>query len=282
MVLMCEQERLIADELALVNDATFYSIGVVTDWTTIATKNITLAKQLIVMIKTNFHSALDGSGSANYWNGRIKVDGIPLWTLGGTCSNTIPGNDYSTPDIYILLGAGAHTITFDAAMWVAGGTSRAVGVNFIFIAQLNFNDVLGGAYESVNTSVPAGVQTVVLDPHLAISAARSTPIGPIANYALFVFVVVEDVAASPVRQTHMKNIGESNDDSKINITLFIRHYNNSTDPHTPQESVQVNFTARTNDDTDGNATNPSYGRGAKGTYVYYTPTNSDIDVIVQA
>jgi hypothetical protein len=266
MVFLDEPERLIADELALVNDATFYSISAVADWTTVATKNITLAKQLIVMIKANFHSYL--SSGSNYWNGRIKIDGTPLWTLGGTYSPNL-GNDYLTPDIYVLLTAGAHAITFDAATW-ALGTNGAVGVSFIFIAQLNFNDALsGGPWDSGGVSVPAGVQTTLLNQNVTIPAGRSTPIGPIANYSLFIFVVAKDAGASPVRQTHMKNSGDSNDASKINVTLFVN-------------DAQVNFNARTNDDADERVDNPSYGTGAKGYYVYRASVNQALNIKVKA
>jgi hypothetical protein len=256
MVLLVEQERLFADELQVVSDSNTYgaSLG---DWTTKKSYNVTLSKQLIVFVKATFNVA-----NLVFGAGRITVDGYSLWSTGGFSNQSI-----TSPDIYILLAAGSHTFNFDMAIWsgVAGGS-----VSFIYIGQLNFNDALSvGPLDSGAVSIPAGVDTLLINQNVTIPAGRATPMGPIANYSLFIFVYAFDASASPTRQTHMKSSGESNDGGKINVKLFIN-------------DVQVNWGPRANDDADGNTSNPSYGRGSRGTYCYPMVAGQTFNIKVKA
>lgn len=256
MVLLSEQERLYAGELVLVNDTTTYNLTSLADWTTKKSCSITLSKQLLVMIKATFTV-----GNGVYGAGRITVDGTPVWSTGGIAGT---GADTVSPDIYVLLATGAHTINFDCACWYLAAT---VGVRNIYIGQLNFNDMLSsGPSDSGSVSVPASTLTTVLNQNITIPAGRTLPVGTVANYALLLYVVAKNTGGS--RRTHMKNIGDSNDSAKLNTTLYIN-------------DVQVSWTSRANDDADGNSSNPTYGLGADGVYLYPVAANQTLNVKVK-
>jgi len=257
MVLLSEQERLYADELMLVNDIATYSLSSVADWTTEKSCNVNLPKQLIVMIKAEWVLTTNGNGA-----GRITVDGYPVWSTGGLA----PGADVTSPDIYVLLAAGAHTINFDCACFNTTG-GMTVSVRNIYIGQLNFNDMLSsGPWDSGSVSLPQSTLITVLNKNITIPASRTLPVGTIINYSLLVYVVAKSAAGG--RETHMKNVGDSNDSAKVNTTLYIN-------------DVQVNWTSRANDDADGSASNPTYGRGADGVYIYPVVANQTLNIKVK-
>jgi hypothetical protein len=257
MVLLVEQERLYADELQLFSDAGPYGITAVADWTLGHTYTVVLTKQLIVFIHATVQ--VNNADCA----ARIDVDGVPVWSTGGITAGK------NTPDIFVLLAAGSHTIKLWTAMWVAGA-SPYVRFATIFIGQLNFRDVLGsGPWDSGNIGISD--DTVLLDKTVTIPAGRQTPIGQIQQYSLFVFVVAKDVTGGlgGVRATHMKNVGDSGDASKINVKLFIN-------------TVQVSWTTRVNDDADGNAANPTYGKGSLGQHWAIVTPNQSLRIQVEA
>lgn len=257
MVLLTEQERLYADEFNVVNGETSPALVAAADWTTEKTYSFTLTKQEIMMLK----GIVSVSGGTTRGDGRITIDGFPLWASGGINIGTA-----TTPEMYVLLAAGAHTVNFDCAMWFAGG-SQDVHWSFIYVGLLNFNDKLGGAWDSGDVAFANELKTVI-DESIVIPTGRNLPIGTLSKYSAFVHVVILDNSAAPTRKTRMKNIGDSNDSGKVNATLWIN-------------DAQVNWATRANDDADGGSTNTSYGRGSEGYYFVPVSANQTLDVKVK-
>jgi hypothetical protein len=272
MVLLSEQERLYADELQVLNDAGPYNQTSITDWTTKKSAGFTLSKQLIVMLKATFVAdAGTTTGSDVCGNGRITVDGVPVWSSGyleGQASG--PQTQTATsPDIYVLLAAGLHTVNFDVALYYTWASGWKVYVSNMYIGQLNFNDKLsGGPWDSGSVALSAGVQATLVNQNITVPAGRVLPNGQIINYGLFVYVVGLDVSASPSRRSHMKNAGESDDSGSINFRLYIN-------------SAETGWTSRAQDDGQRTA-NPTYGRGAQGNYYTIAAINQTLNVQVRA
>jgi hypothetical protein len=257
MVLLAEQERLYADELQLVSDGSQYTVTGPVDWTTMKSFNIILPKQLIMMVRASFA----GNGS---YNARITVDGVPIYCLGGI-NGSGWGSALNTPDIYVLLTSGAHTVSFDGSSWTS---SSWAGVQTIFIGQLNFKDTIGGGpWNSGSVALTGGTQTI-LNQNIAIPASRALPVGTIINYSFFIFVTAKDTYSSPSRKAHFKNVGDSDDSTKLNVKLFIN-------------DSQVNFTSKNNDDAEGNTSNPTYGRGGIGYYISTVTPNQTLNLKVK-
>jgi hypothetical protein len=258
MVLLSEQERLYADELQILNDPGPYGVSSNQDWDTVKTSTFTLPKQLIVMVRAEFYT--EPIGTASNGAGRITVDGAPVWGTGGMAmSTTIP-----SPDIYILLAAGSHTINFDLCQWAGSGH---VDVHNLYIGQLNFNDKLGNNWDSGSVALGAGNWTTVLNQNITIPAARTTPLGTINRYSLFVYAVAKQPGGT--RITHMKNPGDSMDGGKLNVGLWIN-------------GSQVSWAQKANDDADGSANNPSYGLGcADGVYISSVAPGQTLNIKVQ-
>jgi hypothetical protein len=271
MVLLAEQERLYADELQILNDAGPYNQTSVTDWTSKKSVGFTLSKQLIVMLRATFVAdAGTTTGSDVCGNGRITVDGVPVWTAGymeGQASG--PQTQIATsPDIYVSLASGSHTVSFDVALYYTYASGWKVYVSNMYIGQLNFNDKLsGGPWDSGSVALSAGVQATLVNQNITVPTGRVLPNGQIINYGLFVYVVGLDVSASPSRRSHMKNAGESDDSGSINFRLYIN-------------GAETGWTSRAQDDGLRTA-NPAYGRGAQGNWLNYAAANQSLTLQVK-
>jgi hypothetical protein len=272
MVLLTEQERLIAYEQDLINDTTGVQITAVADWTTEKTYNITLAQALIVYLKVQWYMGNSGGGVSCSGAGRILIDGYPFYGTGGQYWSGINGGSMNipSPDLYVLLAAGSHTITIQVAAWKLT-SSGYIGVNSVFIAQLLFNDVLSaGPWDSGSIQIaPEGSWVTLLNQNVTIPAGRTLPVGNIANYSAFLYLIVKDVSASPSRRVHLKSTPEGPDGSKISIRLYIN-------------GTYVAWTTRTNDDADGDTSdNATYGCGASGSYIAPVAVNQTLNIQVQ-
>ncbi len=276
MVLLVEQERLYADELKIVDDATQYAQTSVADWTTKKSVTFTLSKQLIVMIKGTFVADAGSTVTSDVRGaGRITVDAIPIWSTGGIRNqqSAPPALSIASPDIYILLAAGSHTINFDISIFYTYSLGWKIYVTNIYIGQLNFNDLLGsGPWDSGSMQI-TGSDTTLTDKTITIPAGRQTPIGQIQQYSLFIFAVAKDISGGAVggkRATHMKNAGESDEYGKVNAKLFLN-------------GTQISWTARANDDADGDTSdNPTYAKGSDGYYYALVSPNQNLEITIKA
>jgi len=250
--MFAEQERLYADELSLSSDSTEYEEHAAThDWTARKTVTFTTTKDLILCVKANFWSVVGASVAKGAM--RITIDDKPIWASGGKSLPAGTTTNFPTPDIYVYLASGAHHLDFDTAVWVLGSIQK-FGLNSHNVGLLNFNDKLGSITDSGSVANAAGVLTTILNVDVTVPAARKLPVGEIAHYSALIYAVAVDSHTGTTRRTKMLLIGESNVAAHNNCHLFIN-------------DVEVDWSDHLDDDEDADATNPTYGLGAKGIYI---------------
>ncbi len=182
MVLLAEQERLIAQEANLVNDATQYAATTASwvllkDW-----GNITMPADGILLIK--FDSFLDTTGGSGAI--RIKVGSyyvLTSWTNLATSQS------------------------FGTAIWLAAGTYDIQAAGYLNGAGSNYNVYLKNfqcGLTAFNDAVGSSVHTYSSGTSLTVNN-RNTPAGPLQQATYFVEVYAVTSGAS----TTLENIGNN-------------------------------------------------------------------------
>jgi hypothetical protein len=244
-MLLVDHVRKMAKEAILFQDDTDYSISNVADWTTVASKNISLSEECVVYIYGLF-VICDAKGA-----GRILVDGNPIVSTGGKAA---AGTPVQQPrECFIVLGAGSHTISYQLSMWYKGTTSPSIkwdytyAATFDFADRYNYSKYVQGLAVSNNTSV-----YVINNETLASSLpARRTPAGKIKKYVVLIFGYF---STSGYRLNTVLNSGDPNVMYTMNWRLYIN-------------GAAVSFYDKLNDFADGDSSNQSYGAGSYGYYV---------------
>jgi hypothetical protein len=181
MVLITEQERLIANEQQLINNSTSYvipgSYGTIHDY-----GNITLAQAGLVAIVFNLSCSGGTMGLTGF---RLKVGGTPIFTANYSGGTNYPNGPYGC---LIYLAAGTYDILLEGAINGNSGnvTSMKVGL-------LSFNDLVGSALAAYSSGIALTV------------ANRITPAGPLlkATYCVQVYAVTASA------NTNLENVGDN-------------------------------------------------------------------------
>jgi len=271
MTILSERERLYDDELVLLNDGanTYQTTAQTYDWTTRKSVSFTLTKAQLVMLR--FYETLWAASNGTIWGGgRATVDGLPVFETGAmTKSNG--SVTVTSPDVYVMLAAGSHTINFDDSVWyivTVGEYSRLGG---IYVGRLNFNDLVT-SYDYSGVKVVSGATLVTMITRSITLPARKTPVGAIQKYSVFVYMCARDASAAPTRKTLIRNYGEGNTDSRINVRCTFQDWINNSN---------LVFNPRYND-YSAQASNPTWTRGSCGVYVGTFNAGMTFNVLVEA
>jgi hypothetical protein len=180
MPLLVEQERLVAQEVNLINDSTTYGFG--TTWGTVHDYgNIVLSAAAIVLIKFDFECAAVNIGD-NVWL-RVKVGSNYVY---GQVQH-YPGS-WQTVGIAIYLAAGTYDIL------VEGKYSGNYGYIRNFQAGISaFNDVQGANVRTYSSGIALTV------------ANRNTPAGALQNACY----LVQCWATTSGGYTAFENVGDN-------------------------------------------------------------------------
>ena len=182
MPILSEQERLVSQELNLINDATQYAATtnawvLLKDW-----GNITLPIAGILLIK--FESALDVAGGTG--GVRIKVGSYYVCV---SFTNTATWQTFGTA---VWLAAGTYDVKVEG--WLNGaGSNFNVYIKNFQAGLCSFNDAIGSALGTYNSGIALTV------------ANRNTPVGPLKQTTYFVQVYAVTAGAS----TPLENIGDN-------------------------------------------------------------------------
>src|SRR5271157_3228710 len=183
MPILAEQERLVAQEKNLINDATQYGDNTNGSWVTVHDwGNITLGSAGILLIK--FNSFLDVS--AYYSAIRIKV-----------------GSNYVVTS---YVNTSTQT-TFGTAVWLAAGTYDIKAEGYLNGSDSNYYVYISGfqcGFCAFNDQQGASVQTYSSGIALTV-ANRNTPVGALQQATYFVQVYAVTSSAN----TLLNNIGQN-------------------------------------------------------------------------
>jgi len=183
MPILAEQERLVAQEKNLINDATQYGDNTNGSWVTVHDwGNITLGSAGILLIK--FNSFLDVS--AYYSAIRIKV-----------------GSNYVVTS---YVNTSTQT-TFGTAVWLAAGTYDIKAEGYLNGSDSNYYVYISGfqcGFCAFNDQQGASVQTYSSGIALTV-ANRNTPVGALQQATYFVQVYAVTSSAG----TLLENIGQN-------------------------------------------------------------------------
>jgi hypothetical protein len=184
MVLLAEQERLIAQELNLINDSTQYSLTTGITWTTMKDwGNITLpnAGLLIINFAIAINNASGGSGGI-----RIKVGSYYA------CTSFSASTSFQNFGTAIWLAAGTYDVHAEGYLENNGSTSALYLQNFQ-CGLSAFNDTTGSALGTYSSGISLTVNN------------RTTPVGALQQATYFVQVYAVTSGAN----TLLNNIGQS-------------------------------------------------------------------------
>jgi hypothetical protein len=178
MPLLTEQERLVNEELSLLDVAGAYSVpttfGTVHDY-----GNITTTKAGIVAFKFNLYTT-----QPNY-KARVSVGGNIVFSAAGTNASD-PGIDY---DFMLYLNAGTYNVLVEGN----AGYSSSVYVRSFKCGFGLLRDLTGSTLAAYSAGITLN------------TATRSTPIGSLTQTNLYILVGAITTGAV----TNMKNVGEN-------------------------------------------------------------------------
>ncbi|MEM2177026.1 MAG: hypothetical protein QXN34_06840 [Archaeoglobaceae archaeon] len=262
-MLLSEMVRKIRYEKTIYNESTNISRNSPTDWVTVRTVNFTLPAPCCIIIQ--FSGSLAGSASPYTvgGNARVVIDGIPI-VATGEIYRTDSASPSVTRTIYVVLGAGDHTVEFQLSCFRIDSSSNAVLLyNGRFIKQICFSDMTNLLKDSGYVNVASEQTATVINENIMIPA-RKTCAGTVKQTQLHIYVYAE---AENLRLSRMKNPGEAND-SCINWRLKIN-------------DSYVSWSDRRND-FGSDTTNQSYAEGAYGYYTALVDAGQTINVKVEA
>jgi hypothetical protein len=183
MPILAEQERLIASEQNLINDATQYANATNGSWVVIHDwGNITLGSAGIVLIKFDIALDITGGNSAV----RIKVGSNYVFTA---YTDVVSFQTFGTA---IWLAAGTYDIKAEGYLNAFGSTRNLYLENFQ-CGLSAFNDQQGSAVHTYSSGTSFTVSN------------RTTPVGPLQQATYFVQVYAVTSGAS----TSLENIGDN-------------------------------------------------------------------------
>lgn len=193
MVLLVEQERLLADELQLINDPTAYGLpstfGTVHDY-----GNITISKAGFLAL--NFQ-AYNPTSSSHIVELRLKIGGTIIWGNGFT---NLGAGSAQTYGVLVYLAAGTYDILFEGYFdYTAAGV---VYLQNVQVGFCNFNDASGSAVATYTSQLSASTPT------------RTIPVGTLARTTLLIQVAAYTSGAV----TNMENVGD-NFTNGVSITV---------------------------------------------------------------
>ncbi|MDT8781105.1 MAG: hypothetical protein IAX22_00465 [Candidatus Bathyarchaeota archaeon] len=244
MVLLVEQQRIVASEQNLTTLSGQNTSSAVHNWETRATQALSLSEKCLIRIRGYYGV---GGGSSYAGAARIVVDGTPVWS-SGSLSGAAGWGTY-TPEIYVVLESGSHSVLYQTSVFVSGAWA---GWQQYQVIKFKFNDLLAHAASARAVGGTSGVGNAVINTNITVPSGRQTPIGKIKQYSAFIFVFgYDDDASAPTRRTRAKNIGEASDANKHNLRLYVN-------------SVQVSWNDRKYDDQISSTSNPTYARGSFG------------------
>ena len=184
MVLLSEQERILADEENLVDDAVEYAFT--TSWATVKDYGVvTLTKAGLFCFKYSVKE----STSTQAMQCRLKVGSLYVHITGAAIT-VVAGAPYTFYGC-VYLAAGSYSVLFEGKQTTgAGGTIKVYNFQ---CGYANFNDLTGSAY-----AVYSGASA-------HNTAVRKTPIGNLSRTTLLIVVA----AATAAAVTNMENPGDS-------------------------------------------------------------------------
>lgn len=174
MVIIAEQERLIASEATLINNTTSYSFPKTTVGTVHDYGNITLAQPGIVIFQ--FTLAISPQAFC-----RIKVGSYYVWADTPTSG--------STWTAIAWLAAGTYDVLVEG--WV--GSSYSANITSMLACYIPFNDAQGSALAAYSSGIPITVPN------------RLTPVGSL-NQAVY---AVQVYATTSGALTRLENVGDN-------------------------------------------------------------------------
>jgi len=258
-MLLVDHVRKMAKEAILFQDDTDYSISNVADWTTVASKNISLSEECVVYIYGLF-VICDAKGA-----GRILVDNNPVISTGGKAAASTPVQQ--PRECFIVLGAGSHTISYQLSMWYKGTTSPSIKWDYTYAATFDFADRYNYTkYVSVAVSDNTSVYVISIETLASSLLARRTPAGKIKKYVVLIFGYF---STSGLRSNTVLNSGGASVSGTVNWRLYIA-------------GSQVSFYDRLNDYADGDSSNQSYGAGSYGYYIGVVDAGTSPTISVSA
>lgn len=249
-MLLFNMVRDVDSEQTATEDTTGYSgtAPPVHDWTTRASKSITLPKAQLVWIKfTAQISSTSGScrGAARVLNGTV-----PVMSTGDMANGL---NNPCTREALVFLSAGSYTFNFQTSIYYIStqdGITHAVNITSIWIGALNFADLLTLTLDSGTVNADGGGATTVVIPNQTLNmAVHVTPIGNIHRVPVQLLLYVEGVGN---RKSVVLNGAEATQDGRLNWRLYLN-------------DSPVSFSYR-RDDCEVNTinSNPTYAEGAYG------------------
>lgn len=173
MTILSEQERLINNEVVLINDTNQHNTPA--SWGTVVDEgNITLAAESLVVIRLQLYS----NASTTY--ARVKIGGVPVLNVQSGAAYYVP---FGT---LISLAAGTYDVLIE-------GLNSNGAVNYIQVGTVSFNDVAQRDLAAYSSGITKTV------------AARNTPAGVIVQATFFAHVLAYTASAA----THLENIGDN-------------------------------------------------------------------------
>lgn len=253
MVLLVEQVRSLGDEQDLVNDAAgAASPSAFHNWTTRVTKSITLSKEKLVFIQWDSR-VQNGSGA-----GRVCIAGVPFASSG-----TLDSYATTTRRVFVLLSAGAYSLTFQTALW-SKGTGGFVAIENIRAAAFVFSDMTSYTVDSGAVNVNSGSTTTIKTQDIAIPSARKLPVGSTKKYSVYIVAYMHNTTE---RYNYPMNPGESDTASACNWKLSWEGTQQSWTDRLTDYSTYVAYT--------------NYGIGAFGTFVKEADAGDTVTLLFQ-
>ena len=259
MPFMVETERNILNETNEWEDTTEYSNANNHDWTTRATKTIVFSETEVVVVNFTFKTAANPGSPSSSGAARLTIDDDPIISkhiqtvFGELTSHTV--------GCILELAAGSYVFDFDSAIYDDGSGTNSLIITDIYVGTVDFTDDVYADSDSGFTSVSAASTGTLATDTLTIPATRKTPVGNIRKYHGIIQVYAEQQTS---RSTVFKNVGESNESDRMNISIFV-------------DDVQKDWTSSENDETLDATNNLTNGEGAYGVLAYnFAPSSSPV------
>jgi hypothetical protein len=264
-MVLAAQFRNLSNEENLIEDKTEYQLGAVADYSTLATKQITLSETKKVLVRCTVE-AFAQSGKTISGNVRILLASQPLSVTGQIGVNSATNTYYL--EAFLELAAGTHTFNFQISVdaCTAGG---------VVYCHLSFYDVYIGVFditdadisngESGDITCTAGVETTIISKTFTTPTAKNLPLGIGKKINCVILVAGTCTTAAATAVDLMKNVGESSTANRLNWRVYLG-------------GVQKDWNERRDDYP---TTNPTYAEGAYGRCSQVLEPNTEYTVDIK-